>query len=247
MKKNLFILLLFSLTIYLGYSLQKSTQSYKKQISSLIEMQNSLSKDKDILYTHIKRLRSSITFIDEKMNNDDLNNVSIKLVKNINNEEWNRDIHIGNLNGSYYPMFWSDLKSKKPDHYIFSISYPAKWKVGTSVFDDEKGNKVAEYSPGIIELRQNQPCFEKNSYYEEDVITQNPIIIGKYRGDLQISRVVYEGGSPNWNGIWYPNTYCIRVSDTLVFKMTFYEYSEKPTNSQLYERIISSVEVLNND
>jgi len=245
MKKNLLIILLLSLTICLACNLQKSTQSYKKQVSVFINKQNILSKDKDILLTHIKRLRSSIAFIDEKMNNDDLNNITIKLVKNRNNEEWNRDIHIGNLDGTDVYSLWSDLKSKIPDHYVFSINYPSIWKVGTSVFDDEKGNKVAEYSPGIIALQQNQPCFVESPYYKEDIISQNQIIIGKYQGELQISRVGYEGGSPNWNGTWYPNTYCIRVSNTLAFKMTFYEYSEKPLNSKLYERIISSVEVLN--
>lgn len=238
MKKNILILLLICVVIYLSYNLQSKVKLLKKQLIAL-DTKNS------ILFAHINRLRNSVEFIDNKMNNDDLNEITIKVTKNRSKEEWNRDIHIVNLDESSLYNFWGDLKSTTPDHYIFSINYPTNWKVDTSVFDDEKGHKVAEYSPGIIELRPDQQCFEKNNYVQEEIIDQHPVNIGRYEGELQISRVMYEGGSPNWTGIWYPNAYCVRVSNNIAFKMTFYENAEKPRNSILYERILSSLEVLN--
>lgn len=247
MKKNILILLLLSLVIFLYYSLQITTSSFKEETDSFNKKRGELSLKNNVLLTHINRLRKSIEFIDNKINNDDLNEVNIKLIKNRDKEEWSRDIHIGNLNGSFVYSFWSDLKSTAPDHYIFSINYPKNWKVDTSVFDDEKGNKVAEYSPGIIELKSNQECFEKSKYVQEEIINQHPVIIGKYEGEVQISKIMYEGGSPNWTGIWYPITYCVRISSNIAFKMTFYENAEKPINSALYERILSSLEVLNTE
>jgi len=149
----------------------------------------------------------------------------------------------------------TDRKGKEWKKYIsnsnipFTLLYPRNWKLETSVFIDEKGNKVAEFIPGIEEKKEGEPCFDKyaqshNSNYYLGTIKQAPITIGRYTGELQITKVGYEGGSPNWDGIWYPNTYCLQ-RDNKAFYMTFYEYSEKPTQQKLYEQILTTLKFLN--
>jgi len=148
----------------------------------------------------------------------------------------------------------TDRKGKEWKKYIsdskipFTLLYPTNWKLETSVFVDEKGNKVAEFIPGVEEKKDGEPCFDKNAqwhngYYYLGAITQNTVSIGKYRGELEITKVMYEGGSPNWDGVWYPNTYCLREGNK-VFYMTFYEYSEKPTQQILYEQILTTLKFL---
>lgn len=146
----------------------------------------------------------------------------------------------------------TDRQGKEWKKYVsnsgipFTLLYPTNWKVESSVFVDEKGNKVAEFSPGMEEMKVNKSCFEEKMYRtsnELGTVKQNTVTIGRYLGELQITKVEYEGGSPNWNGIWYPNSYCLKEGDK-AFYMTFYEYTEKPTQQKLYEQILTTLKIL---
>lgn len=144
----------------------------------------------------------------------------------------------------------TDKKGKEWKKYIsergpsFTLLYPLNWKVESGVFVDEKNNKVAEFTPGITFLN-NRSCFEEPIYKGNpnfEIISQEPVTVGQYQGELQIMKTMYEGGSPNWNGIWYPNKYCLKTNGK-AFYMTFYEYSEKPTQQKLYEQILITLKI----
>lgn len=124
------------------------------------------------------------------------------------------------------------------EDYAYTFEYPSNWISDYSVFSDSIEHKLAELSPGAVLLKPGQKCFDKK--YDETLILERPIKIGGLNGALKITEVMYEGGSPDWNGIWYPNTYCL-VDKDKAFVITFYEYEKVPKNSSVYEKILSTL------
>lgn len=137
--------------------------------------------------------------------------------------------------------WWS--YSFENDNLSFSIEYPSDWNLGSSVFDDSDGKKIAEFLPGLVVLQPGQKCFDVNGNDEigrSELISQTNITIGKLQGALRIEKVLYEGGSPNWTGYWYPNIYCLS-DGSKAFVMSFYEEELNSDKRGLFKKIISTL------
>lgn len=133
--------------------------------------------------------------------------------------------------------------SFKNDNISFSIEYPSDWILGSSVFDDSNGKKIAGFSPGLVVLQPGQKCFDANGNDEtgrSELISQTNITIGQLNGALRIEKVLYEGGSPNWTGYWYPNIYCLSDENN-AFVMSFYEEELNSDKRELFKQIISTL------
>jgi len=161
------------------------------------------------------------------------------------------------LNGSTGTVDWKTYYGSK-----FSVQYPSNWKISGSVFDDDKGNKVAEFSPGHLTLISPISCNEffhriKNSGadiiaeetnvsfegYQPEFIDEKEVEINGIKWRKLITKVGYEGGYPEWTGTWYPNDYCI-AKEKRLFSMTFYEKESTPKNAKLYNQILSTFKFL---
>lgn len=137
---------------------------------------------------------------------------------------------------------WQSYSSES-DNVSFSIEYPAYWNLGSSVFNDANGNKIAEFLPGLVILKSGQKCFDKEGDTESgrsELISQTNITIGQLQGALRIEKVFYEGGSPNWSGYWYPNIYCLSEGNK-AFVMSFYEDQLNSSKRELFRKIISTL------
>ena len=121
----------------------------------------------------------------------------------------------------------------------FSIEYPGNWLIDGSVFSDGKGNKIAEFSPGIIMLQTNQKCLSelKDDGTRTKIISRKNIIINKRQGVLVKSEVINDMGG----GTWFPNTYCV-YGGTKAFVMSFYDRDLNSSNKDMYDKIISTLE-----
>lgn len=213
--KNTFIVVLLILFIVLA-----SFVLYQRsQINTYIQINNSLNKNLD-------ETNNQLSIVQKKHNRlIDVYSDTTPHVIDRNGKEWKK--YISN----------SDIS--------FTLLYPVNWRITSTVFMDEKGKKVAEFIPGIKNLGKDDQCFEEQKYksnYYLGSVKQEQVSIGKYKGSLKIEKVGYEGGYPNWNGVWYPNSYCLIDGDR-AFYMTFYEYEEKPTQQKLYEEILSSLNI----
>ncbi len=229
MNKNIVISLLAFISLYLIYSNWQLIGRNKHLVEQTIQT----SSKNTVLKSYINVLNRTLDFFDEQTKSDDLHGVIIR-VTDRKGKVWNKDIRLN----------WNDVELLLPNQSAFSILYPENWSVDSSVFMDDKNHKVAEYSSGLIKLKSSEPCFNKNMYVQARILNHKNVTIGSnaYKGELQISEMMYEGGSPNWTGIWYPNEYCIRLTDNLAFKMNFYENDAEPKNSALYEKILSTIE-----
>lgn len=156
-------------------------------------------------------------------------------------------ILIKDRNGVSWNKYLSTLYDNKDTGY--TILYPKDWVVSNNVFSNEDGRKVAEII-GLDDSGISKNCSPQSygsiaeSIYQSITVDEKPIKAGRYQGFLRISQIGFEGGSPEWSGIWYPNEYCIIV-DNKSFFMTFYENQEVPLHTELYEKILSTIKVLN--
>lgn len=144
------------------------------------------------------------------------------------------------------------------------FSYPPNWTERSGVFDDEKGNKVAELAPGHLTTKESLTCEQSNRILDEGgevkgdetdvvnlsgkppkVISQGYAKLGNGKWLVRITETMYEGGYPEWGGIWYPNHYCLKKADeNRLFYISFYEYSPKPKNMSLYNQILATFKFL---
>ncbi len=127
---------------------------------------------------------------------------------------------------------------------LFSIEYPAYWTLDGSVFYDADEKKIAEFSPGLVILKNGQECFDvfvgESDYGNIAFVSEKEITIGRFNGVLRIVKVIYEGGSPDWSGTWYPNEYCLSDGN-MAFVMSFFEYELNTGDRELFEEILSSL------
>lgn len=142
---------------------------------------------------------------------------------------------------AYTTENWLEYQDAEDEH-SFTIFYPPNWVLEGTVFHDENDHKVAEFGPGMVILSPNQTCFDyKDNEGKLDIVSESDINISGKSGVLRVTKGFYEGGSPEWNGVWYPSWYCIQEGNR-AFVMSFYEYTEEPQNASLYEAILSTLE-----
>ncbi len=151
-------------------------------------------------------------------------------------------------NEVYTTNNWLDFQGKKGNiHYIFN--FPWNWEKTNSVFLDENGAKVAELSPGGVETKPGQTCFDKSDVSTTEsrvkIISTIPITINGLIGVLQVREVQYEvGGGGKYTATWYPNVYCLQKGDE-AFVMTFYETSPNSGKQSLFEEILATFDFVN--
>ena len=151
-------------------------------------------------------------------------------------------------NEVYTTNNWLDFQGKKGNiHYIFN--FPWNWEKTNSVFLDENGAKVAELSPGGVEMKPGQTCFDKSDVSTTEsrvkIISTIPITVNELTGVLQVREVQYEGGGGGkYTGTWYPNVYCLQKGDE-AFVMTFYETSPNSGKQSLFEEILATFDFVN--
>jgi archaellum component FlaF (FlaF/FlaG flagellin family) len=211
--------------LVLNNSYSEKQNRLNNQISVLQDQVNALKRQNEVV-------NSSPTLVPSPTNNSTTNEATI-------NKGWKKFVSNGKF--VFSTDDWQSYSSKN-ENVSFSIEYPSDWTLGSSVFDDAKGNKIAEFLPGLVILKSGQKCFDKTGESESgrsELISQTNITIGGLQGALKIEKVFYEGGSPNWTGYWYPNIYCISEGDK-AFVMSFYEDQLNSDKRELFRKIIST-------
>ena len=132
---------------------------------------------------------------------------------------------------TYSTTNWNAFDPIRSDR-IFSIRYPKNWTLGTSVFDDENGNKVAEFMPGLVILKPNQACFdsEEKSSMGDETVSKEKIKIGNLNGVLKIENDI-EGNRNNY--------YCLSNEKNAFVIKFIGELSD--SNKKLFEQILSTL------
>lgn len=205
--------------------------SYSKKLQQLNEQISVLQDQVDTLKKQNEALQSSPTLA--LLPNDAPNEPTI-------NEGWKKFISDEKLVFST-----NDWQSYTPESHSssFSIEYPADWSLENSVLIDSDNKKVAEFLPGFVILKSGQKCFDKVGSDESgrsELISQTNITIDQLQGALRIEKVLYEGGSPNWTGYWYPNIYCLSEGNQ-AFVMSFYEDQLNSNSRELFTKSISTL------
>jgi hypothetical protein len=154
---------------------------------------------------------------------------------------------------------WKTYTNSEGD---FSLKYPQNWALQGTVFFDQNNQKIAEFSPGKITPISQTSC---NDYFSRvlnngpelktstftltfeggisTLVKQQEIEIGNQKWNLQVIKVGFEGGSPQWTGLWYPHEYCLEHGKNL-FLITFYEKSLPSQNTDLFKLILSTFKFL---
>src|SRR3989344_5460281 len=73
----------------------------------------------------------------------------------------------------------------------FSIGLPNNLKIDKNIFTDNSGQKIGEFSPGLVDLKPNQDCFDtewNNENGESEFISLKNIKIGMFKGKLLIEK-----------------------------------------------------------
>lgn len=144
----------------------------------------------------------------------------------------------------------------------FSLTYPGNWVLETSVFSEGQ-DKVAEFSPGIMTLKSNNTCDDfvslmKNggeieaeetmfsndggNFGKLDISEVNTSDINGVLWTYVVTKTVYEGGSPEWTGIWYPYHFCLTENGKM-FLINFYSDKFPTDRMNLYREILSTLKI----
>ncbi|MFA6908467.1 MAG: hypothetical protein WC289_01120 [Patescibacteria group bacterium] len=136
---------------------------------------------------------------------------------------------------------WHGFSPSNAQDFTFSIKYPASWALGGSVFADENKHKIGELSPGLVNLTDGQDCIDQ---VPEEPTQELSREIKELNGNKVL--VIYQGtptssgeGFPNY---WYPNRYCIQ-GDGWAFILNFYEFALGQGDRDLFDNIVSTLEV----
>lgn len=124
----------------------------------------------------------------------------------------------------------------------FSIEYPNDWSLDYSVFQDSKGEKIAEFSPGLVVLNDGQKCFDV-VYNEEglfETLFQTETSINGLQCVFRKNKIYLDGG-PSLAGVgyWYGNEYCLSDGKN-AFVMTFYDKELDSEKTEIFNQILST-------
>ncbi|MFA5933698.1 MAG: hypothetical protein WC795_00530 [Candidatus Paceibacterota bacterium] len=165
------------------------------------------------------------------------NNQPIEIINNNQFKEWN-NFFVKNTE-IFTTSDWFTYEGKNIGE--FSIALPNDWKLEGSVFTNNNDQKVAEFSPGLVQLKNNQSCFDvewSNEDGESEMISLNDIEIGSLKGKLLVEK------APAWeesaNKYLYPYFYCLSNGHN-AFVMTFYEWNLELTDTELHNKILSTL------
>ncbi|MCX6807972.1 MAG: hypothetical protein NTZ80_04235, partial [Patescibacteria group bacterium] len=97
---------------------------------------------------------------------------------------WKKYKSNGNL--AFLTDNWQDysyLDLNENEYLPFSIEYPDSWTISGTVFNDARGAKIAEFSPGLVILEKGQKCFDNEqgrngmveSISQKDISKKTPV------------------------------------------------------------------------
>ncbi|MBK6851585.1 MAG: hypothetical protein IPG93_08235 [Burkholderiales bacterium] len=132
---------------------------------------------------------------------------------------------------------WGEyIRAEDVEFRGYTFEYPRRWAfTGYSVFDDEKGRKVAEIAPGVIALAPSQSCFDKAP---PDTVSDGRARSFRYEGvegKFNVSNVVFDDSQEEFR----VHSYCIQEK-RLAFTVTFLERSNQPKLPSEFRHIIRS-------
>jgi hypothetical protein len=131
---------------------------------------------------------------------------------------------------------WNDYQEAEGVPFRdYTFEYPKRWSfTGYSVFEDDKGRKVAEIAPGVIALSPTQKCFDK-APAGAPIPNHKAFRMGHVKGRYLVSDVVFED-SPEKLRI---HSYCIQEMH-YAFTIMFLERKNHPGLSSVFRHIIRS-------
>jgi hypothetical protein len=130
----------------------------------------------------------------------------------------------------------SDNKTKA----VFQIDFPSDWTLLTTVFTDDKGDKLAEICP-MTRMSPGQKLLENWSGDRDAKVLSNEIYkTDKYEGRKVISDLNVEGPGGGEHKFY---KYYLKNGD-MVFCITFYADINAKVDEGLYEKIVNSFRFL---
>ena len=142
---------------------------------------------------------------------------------------------------AYQTEDWSDYKKAEGMAFRgYTFEYPKRWAfTGYSVFEDEKGRKVAEIAPGVIALAKNQHCFESAGQRAHRYKTFR---FGAVKGRVIVGDTTFDDSPENFRVY----SYCIE-QDRYAFTVMFLERKLGPSLAATFRKIIRSFQFAPND
>jgi hypothetical protein len=142
---------------------------------------------------------------------------------------------------TYTTEDFHSFHSTASNQVSYTLKYPENWNLSYTVFDDQNKNKIAEFSPGGVLLKEGQDCSnhqkpDRNGWPVEE-LSREAITIGNYSGVKIIQKSAVDGGDISQ---WYPIRYCLQ-SGRKAFIINFYELELGKGNRALFESIVSTL------
>lgn len=138
---------------------------------------------------------------------------------------------------SYRTSDWENFNRVSVRFPPFSFRHPASWKFnGYSVFDLPNGYKIAELSPGVVELTAGQECPSGRSSTAEKLFFEKSIALDSYHGQKALESFIINSTGNTW--YWY--RYCIS-DGSLAFLMAFFVPRPSPKSEKIFDKVISTL------
>jgi hypothetical protein len=138
---------------------------------------------------------------------------------------------------AYQTDNWDEYRPVDGNKKIsFSIYHP--WKINSTVFYNDKDQKVAEIFPPVYLSKGQKPFgnWQPSVESEEKFISRKDINIAGLSGVKIITETSTE------SGIWYPHTYCL-AKDDKAFIIAFYELKLNSGQEKLFDQIVSTLKI----
>ena len=144
-------------------------------------------------------------------------------------------------------------KARKPTRFPtrepkLEMHVPSSW-TDKSVWDDIDGGKIAE-SHVVREYTGDFKTFVETKFKKRALDDDRNISLTKFKHkDLEIykaiTEVTYEGGCPNWVGVWFPVTYYIKLNDKTYLSFSLYLRDLNDShNAKLFDGIADTLRLL---
>jgi hypothetical protein len=122
----------------------------------------------------------------------------------------------------------------------YSVHFPGNWDIEYSVFNNEKGEKVAELFPPIMMTESQSLLDNWEANKECELISKEDIKVGDLTGVRIVVKAYPYGGDIEK---WYPHTYYL-TDGKRVFAMSFYALELSVEKQKMFDGIIESFSFL---
>lgn len=216
------------------YLMDQENKNEKRALATQIESENKIRQDCEIEKEVLKR---EVAALKKEIAEDENQNTEYR-EKNCSTKNLGWGKYVIPNRDTYSTDDWTSYVSTKSMTTI-SVEYPSDWRLDGNIIYDKENKKIAQL-PSIIELKQNQKCFDSEMQESnmQKLVSQESIQIGEQQGVLRVLKTIKDPGGGNW----YPNRYCMTSKDK-TFTVTFYEMELGSGDKSLFEKIISTVEI----